>query len=237
LAPQFLERIPPPELSIILQPATLQRFRARSVIANEGQPADRLFLILDGRARTFISTRKGEKIVLIWILPGEISGARALLTKPTEYLVSTETVEDCSALVWKRSAMMSLGRKFPILLENALTIASGYVEISRNLLLEATHHTASQRVERVLRGLAKNIGTKVAGGIEFKITNEELANEANVTIFTVSRLLSEWHRMGLLVKGRGKVLLHSPEDLARKFASVDVGPAPKSTRNIAREQR
>ena len=46
-------------------------------------------------------------------------------------------------------------------------------------------------------------------GIEVNVSNEELANEANVTIFTVSRLLSEWQRKGLLVKSRGRVVIRS----------------------------
>ncbi|MGC1295117.1 MAG: helix-turn-helix domain-containing protein [Alloacidobacterium sp.] len=45
------------------------------------------------------------------------------------------------------------------------------------------------------------------------IRNEELAHEANITIFTASRFLSEWQRKGILTKSRGKVVLRSPETL------------------------
>jgi hypothetical protein len=40
-----------------------------------------------------------------------------------------------------------------------------------------------------------------------------LANEANVSVFTASRLLSAWQREGILVKRRGKVLLRFPDRL------------------------
>lgn len=50
-------------------------------------------------------------------------------------------------------------------------------------------------------------------GIELNIRNEELANEANITVFTASRLLNEWQRQGILTKSRGKVVLRSPETL------------------------
>jgi CRP-like cAMP-binding protein len=56
------------------------------------------------------------------------------------------------------------------------------------------------------------MGQRVVEGIELNISNEELANEANVTIFTVSRLLSEWHRKGLVVKSRGSVVIRSSEE-------------------------
>jgi CRP-like cAMP-binding protein len=217
LESRFFEGIAPGDVSLILQSARLRRFQAHSVIAIQGHRADELFLILEGSARAFVTTPKGEKVVLFWIPPGDISGANALLSKPMEYLVSTEAVTDTVALVWRRTDIRSLSKQHPPVLENALIIASGYVEVWRDLHLEVSYHTASQRVARVLGSLAKGMGRKVAEGIELNVTNEELATEANVTIFTVSRLLSEWHRKGMLVKGRGTVVLHSPEDLVRKF--------------------
>jgi len=40
-----------------------------------------------------------------------------------------------------------------------------------------------------------------------------LANAANVTPFTASRLMSDWQRDRALVKRRGAILLRSPERL------------------------
>jgi CRP-like cAMP-binding protein len=62
----------------------------------------------------------------------------------------------------------------------------------------------------VLVSLANGIGKKRTEGIHLEITNEQLANTANITIFTVSRLLSEWQRRGALAKSRGQIILRSP---------------------------
>ena len=212
LAPRFLEGLAPCDFAAVLGAATSRRFQARTLIANEGHSADKLFLMIEGRARTFTTTRKGEKVVLLWIPTGETAGGRALLSTPMKYLVSTETVTNSIVLVWNRSVIQSLTKQYPRLVENALMIASDYVEAYHGLHLAAVHHTASQRVARVLDSLAKGMGQRVVEGIELNISNEELANEANVTIFTVSRLLSEWQRKGLLVKSRGSVVIRSPEE-------------------------
>jgi CRP-like cAMP-binding protein len=73
--------------------------------------------------------------------------------------------------------------------------------------------TARERLAQVLIHLAGVIGQKVPGGIEFDVTNEELASAANITPFTASRLLSEWQSNRAIVRRRGKVLLQSPERL------------------------
>src|SRR5437868_367370 len=213
LAPELLKGLAPGDLANVLQAGTLRRFPARSIIASERHPADEMFLILHGRARTFTITPKGEKVLLMRIPPGDPSGGRALLATPTEYLVSTEAVTECAALVWSRSSILSLTKQYPMLLENALMIASAYFAILRDMLVAASHHTASERIAQVLANLSREVGRKVFEGTVIPVSNEDLANEANVTIFTVSRTLSEWQRKGLLLKKRGHIVVRSPQGL------------------------
>jgi CRP-like cAMP-binding protein len=220
LAPGFLEGFAPCDLAVVLGAAKSRRFPAHSLIASEGHSANKLFLMIEGRARTFTTSLKGEKFILLWIATGEIFGGRALLSKPMKYLVSTETVTDSIILIWNRNAMLSLTRQYPRLVENALLIASDYVEAYRDLHLAATHYTASQRLARVLDSLAKGTGRRVVEGIELTVRNEELANEANVTIFTVSRVLSEWQKKGLLVKSRGRVVIRLPKRPSAALANI-----------------
>ena len=215
LAPELLQGLAPGDLATVLGAATLRRFPAHSIIASQGHGADELFLIIEGRARTFTTTSKGEKVLLFRIPAGDPSGGRALLARPAEYMLSTETVTDCSVLVWSRSSILYLTKQYPILLENALMIASEYMAAFRDMHVAASYHTASQRVARVLGRLAREVGRKGFDGTVINVSNEELANEANVTIFTVSRMLGEWQKKGLVVKRRGKVVVRSPEELDR----------------------
>jgi len=73
--------------------------------------------------------------------------------------------------------------------------------------------TARERLAQILIHMAGVIGRKVLGGVEFDVTNEELASAANITPFTASRLLSEWQTNRAVLKRRGKILLRSPERL------------------------
>jgi CRP-like cAMP-binding protein len=71
-------------------------------------------------------------------------------------------------------------------------------------------YSARQRLAEVLITLARTVGQETTSGVTLDITNQELADAANVTVFTASRLISEWHRTRALVKRRGKILLQSP---------------------------
>jgi len=62
-----------------------------------------------------------------------------------------------------------------------------------------TYESAGQRVAAILDRLARTIGSGCNEGIAVDVTNEELANAANVTPFTVSRLLNKGQSSGLFV--------------------------------------
>jgi CRP-like cAMP-binding protein len=65
----------------------------------------------------------------------------------------------------------------------------------------------------VLVTVANGFGRKTSGGTCVELTNEQLANAANVTPFTASRILSSWQRTGAIVKTRGQLMLRSPQEL------------------------
>jgi CRP/FNR family transcriptional regulator, nitrogen oxide reductase regulator len=213
LKSRFLEGLAPHDLEVIRAAAAERRYLANSVITNQGTPADHLFLLIGGRARYFYITQDGKKTLLLWLTPGEILGGAAFLSRPSQYLISTEAVKDSSFLVWDRDTIRSLAVKYPRLLENALFMGSDYLAWYLADHVALVCDTARERLAQVLIQLAGVIGQKGPGGVEFDVTNEELASAANITPFTASRLLSEWQSNRAIVKRRGKVLLRSPERL------------------------
>jgi CRP/FNR family transcriptional regulator, nitrogen oxide reductase regulator len=209
----FFYGLAPRELDEVLAAARECRFLAGTILASQGTPANSLLLLVNGRARFFVLTPDGHKIVLMWLPAGEVIGGAALQSRPSDYIVSTETVKDCTILVWDRSVIRRLAIRYPRLLDNALDIAAEYLTFYVATHVALTCHTAPQRLAAILVNLARGIGHKVPRGMELDVTNEELAQAANVTHFTASRLISQWQKQGALVKTRGKILLRSPEKL------------------------
>jgi CRP-like cAMP-binding protein len=215
LRPRFFEGLAAPELKSILAAAEYRRLPANSVITHQDQPAKHLFLLLTGRARYFFVTEKGQKVILLWVPAGEIFGMAAFHSPPIAYLSSTETARNSSMLVWDRDTIRSFAARQPRLFENALDIGVHFMTAYHAAHRALICGSARERFAHVLATLAGGFGHKVAGGVELDVKNEELANEANVTLFTASRLISEWQRGGMLRKSRGKILLRSPERLLR----------------------
>jgi len=210
---ELLRGLNPHESDLILAAARPRRFPAKSVMTYQDEPADHFLLLWKGRARYFYETPNDKKLILKWIAPGHIFGGAALLSRPCTYLVSTEAVRDSIVLEWNGSTIRGLARRFPQLLENAHCIDMEYLSWYVAAHAALTSQSARERLASVLFGLAKSVGQKVSGGVELDVTNEELANSANITQYTASRFMSEWQRSGAIRKRRGKIVLRSPERL------------------------
>jgi CRP-like cAMP-binding protein len=209
----LFEGLAPRERDLIFAGATLRKISANSVVTTQGTPAERLFLLISGCMRMFYTTTDGRKILLIWLAPGDVIGGASVIATKRQYIVSSEAVKDSELLVWDRATFRRFIEEYPLLLDNALTIAGEYFNWYMGAHVALTCYTARERLGHVLLGLSRAIGEKVPGGIEIDVTNEDLANSANITPYTASRLMSEWQKSRAIAKRRGKVLLRSPERL------------------------
>lgn len=210
---RLLEGLTRPELDALLEAASEHRYTAKSVIHAQGEPAKQLWLLTDGAARNFYVTESGQKVILLLLRTGDIFGGRSLLREPISYLVGTEAMKDSTVLTWHRQTLRQLADRYPRIWDNALSIASDYFAWYLSAHLALITQEARERLAEVVLSLSEGIGWKTGQELELHITNEELANTANITLFTVSRILSEWRRDGLLKKTRGTITLSSHNGL------------------------
>ena len=210
---RFFEGIPHSDRASILAAAAWRQFSKTSIATNQGDNANQLFLLIKGSARFFFLTPQGQKVYLIWLKSGDIFGGASLLINPSSYLVSTEVAKGSRTFIWQRDKIRSLTARFPRLLENALSIGSDYLTwyVASHLSLIA--HSARERLAHVLIGLSDGVGKKLSDGVHLHITNEQLANTANISIFTASRLLSAWQRKNIVTKRRHQIIVRYPERL------------------------
>jgi CRP/FNR family transcriptional regulator, nitrogen oxide reductase regulator len=217
LSPGFrsslLGEFTPSEIKAVLAAARQRQIFPHQVIQHEGDPATHLFLLVTGRAARYKLTHEGRKLFLHWITPGDAFGLMTLLSKPPPCLTTVQGVQEGSVFVWDRVSIRALVALYPQLCENLYSVVTNYLASLIDVLVARTSQTAQQRLARMLIESARQIGHAGRKGIEFDLTNEQLAEMAGVSIFTASRQLSQWQRQGILTKSRGTILLRSPEHL------------------------
>jgi CRP-like cAMP-binding protein len=79
---------------------------------------------------------------------------------------------------------------------------------------ELTTVNVERRVAGALLRLAEQIGRREpTGEITVHISRQELGQMVGTTLFTVSRLVTKWSDLGVLLPGRGTLSLIRPQDL------------------------
>ena len=185
---------------------------------HQGDPAEKVFLLASGHGRHFVLTSEGKKLSLHWLTAGQMFGGAAIVATPTFYLASTELLTNGCALVWDRKTIRELASIYPTLLENALSISvTEHLAWLVGAQVSLASDDARGRIAHLLLSLACGIGTARPDGIELRVKNEDLAAGANVTLFTASRVLSEWQRAGVLTKHRGLLVMRRPDLLLASY--------------------
>ena len=198
----------------ILAEARKKRVPASQIVIRDGERANRLFLLADGSIKFYRITPQGSE-VLLWLLSaGDVFGLGTLLSRPAFYMGTAETLRKCELYVWEHDGARRLGAAYPRLAENLLRIVLRYGSDHADRLVGIVAETAPQRVAHALLGLAERAGALANDGLKIDVTNEHLSAMANVSPFTVSRVLNKWERSGAVTKTRGNVRIHVPEKLA-----------------------
>jgi CRP-like cAMP-binding protein len=201
-------------LAAMVQTAHVQAVPSGSCFFLQDDPATRFYVLLEGRVRLTQVTAEGQQVILRFITPGEGMGIVAALGA-MDYPASAEALDACRALMWEGAAVAALMERYPRLALNGMRLLAQRVREFQDRLRELATERVARRVARTLLRLARQSGHKVAGGIliDLPLSRQNLAEMTVTTLYTVSRILSQWEAQGLVETGRERVVIRRPHGL------------------------
>ena len=198
----------------ILDQATSRRYDAGVAIFEEGMPAERFYMLLDGYVRVTRMSATGDQVTLHYIPSGEMFGiARAFRLE--SYPATATTAVDSIGLSWPMGLWDGFVAQYEgLALETFRTVGHRLSE-KNDRIVELTSQQVQQRVANALLRLINQTGRKVEGGIviDFPITRRDISEMTATTLHTVSRLLSKWEKDGILESERRRIKVRDPHAL------------------------
>jgi len=123
-------------------------------------------------------------------------------------------MKNTEVLQWNDSAMAIVACHHPCVTKNALKIGLSLTSIALERLRLITTEPAERRLAVLVTESAEQIGRRTNQGFELPLGDQELAELVGTSLFTVSRVLQHWERLGYLTKSRGRILIHNSSNLA-----------------------
>jgi CRP-like cAMP-binding protein len=140
----------------------------------------------------------------------QMFGALGAVRQDAIYPASAQALEHSTALAVKSDYLRELMQTRPYLSIDLMKLMTTYIQEMQERYRELATEKVERRIARALLRLAAQMGVKIDGGIELAFTRQDLAEMSGTTLYTVSRVLSEWERQGLVEAGRERVVIRNP---------------------------
>jgi CRP/FNR family cyclic AMP-dependent transcriptional regulator len=205
-----------PDIASLGRLANRRKCPKDSVVFFENEEGDFFFMILEGRIKVTILGDDGREVILSLLGPGDFFGEMALLDQEPR---------SATAIAVEDTELLSLHRTdFQTALSDNRSITMGLIKVLTGRLRRANHQISTLalldvygRVARVIVDMAREEGRRLKDGqIAFRrATHQEIANRIGTTRETVTRMLKDLERQGL-IHVEGKELVVQP-DFERVF--------------------
>jgi CRP/FNR family transcriptional regulator, nitrogen fixation regulation protein len=167
------------------------RYHRNNVIVCEGDPTDYMFLVVSGTVRTCRTYETGTRSIIAFYLPGDLLG----WTNAAKHSLSVEAATDAIILFLKRSVLLSVASQ-------ERGFANTLLAATTNELLRTQEHammisrSAQCRVAKFLTDLWMRLGKTAC--IDIPMSHQDIADHLGLTIETVSRVITNLERAGLV---------------------------------------
>ena len=197
------ERLPPALLEAIAPRGSTRSFPANTILINEGDTTDSLYIVLSGRVKVYASSDDGREVVLTEYGPGEYFGELSMDGEKRS--ASIKALEACSCRIVQGSELRQFLAEHP---DFALHLTRKLMRMVRRLT-EQVRSLALQdvygRMVRVLTELSDPVGEERV--LRHKLTQQDIADRVGSSREMVNRVMKELTTGGYVVMRDGRLVI------------------------------
>lgn len=171
----------------------------------QDQEPEYLYCLLEGTVRTYIASEHGEEMLLTTYRSGSIFGEASFFDgMPRVSSAAAQT--DCYIIPLSKDTVAQLFQDNPSLAGAMITYLARTVRLLSRHVDTMSFQTADKRLSALL--LNHPSSREI-----IPVTHEELASALSVSRVTVSRILSEFAKQGLIKTGYGTITILNRDKL------------------------
>ncbi len=181
----------------------------------EGDPAEWLVLVVEGRVKMVKHSESGRETILTTFGPGQIVGEVGVLVGET-YLATAQALEPTVTLHLRRDEYVALVRTHPDLAWALIVELGRRLQQAHETIRSLAVEKAERRVARVLLRMAAVSGERLEGGavrITLSLSRQDVADMAGTVLETAIRTMSRFQKAGLIETRQGHIVLLKPHRL------------------------
>ena len=213
----IFQGVEPGAVDALTKELTEVEFPRGHVIFNEGEPGDRLYIILSGKVKLGRRSPDGRENLLSVMGPSDMFGEMSIFD-PGPRTSSATTVTEVKVATMDREALKKWIKDRPEIAEQLLRVLARRLRRTNNNLADLIFTDVPGRVAKQLLQLAQRFGTHENGALRVThdLTQEEIAQLVGASRETVNKALADFAQRGWLRLEGKSVLISDSERLARR---------------------
>lgn len=212
------------DLQLFISKAILRTIEEGEFFFLQGDPATYFYVLLSGRAKLLQSNPAGQQVNLRTINEWQMFGALGAVRADAVYPATAQALDPSTALAIESKFLHDALQTRPYLNLGLMQLMTGYIQEMQERYRELATERVERRIALTVLRLAAQIGVRAAGNetmVELPLSRQDVAEASGTTIFTVSRVLADWERRGLVETGRERVLIRNPHGLVQIAEGLD----------------
>ena len=206
----LLSRLGDDEVRALLDACLTEHLPAGSQVFSPLEQADSFHVILQGRAKVYKLSPKGDEQILHLYGPGNTFGEAAMWAG-INYPAHAEVLEDTTLLVVRRSVLKQLITDNPEIAMAMMAGMSAKLREFNQLIEQLSLREVPARLANVLLELPARAGTDT---VVLKQTKRQLAAQIGTVAETLSRALKKLSASGLIEVNGPEITILDPDGLA-----------------------
>jgi CRP-like cAMP-binding protein len=212
------------DLQLLVQKGILRSIEEGEFFFFQGDPATYFYVLVTGRAKLLQTNPAGQQVNLRTINEWQMFGALGAVRENAVYPATAQALEASTALAIESSFLKEMMQTRPYLSQNLMQLMTSYIIEMQERYRELATEKVERRIALTVLRLAGQIGKRTDSKdmmVELPLTRQDVAEASGTTIFTVSRVLADWERRGLVEAGRERVLIRNPHGLVQISEGLD----------------
>ena len=215
---------PEEDLKLFVEKGIVRSIEEGEFFFFQGDPATYFYVLIEGRAKLLQTSAAGQQVNLRTIAEWQMFGALGAVRENATYPATAQALEPSTALAIESSFLKEMMQSRPYLNINLMQLMTSYIMEMQERYRELATERVERRIALTILRLAAQIGKRTEGDgmtVELPLSRQDVAEASGTTIFTVSRVLADWERRGLVETGRERVVIRNPHGLVQISEGLD----------------
>ncbi|WP_412465767.1 cyclic nucleotide-binding domain-containing protein [Pedobacter sp. KLB.chiD] len=190
-------------------------FRKKQIIFYKGEPCIGIYYVLSGKIKTFISDSSGRLLITELYYPGEYFGFQDFISG-SRMSNTAMVIDDAQVVVIPLGTINKLVQEHPEVANFFAKKLARMAHEKDEQTLELAHAPVRARVSRSIIKLAKK-ESNMPDNTRLTLPRNDLANVIGIASETLSRILGDFAREGLIEKDGNDIILKKIERLKNVY--------------------